>query len=74
VRKAARIDKEDWLQEQCQEIKKYAESNRSRKAHKLINQINRSRHHPIKMNYTIFFYEGIKTAVEKAKGSQKPMN
>jgi len=41
VRKAARTDMEDWLQEQCQEIKSCAEGNGSRKAHKLINQINR---------------------------------
>ena len=42
VRKAARKDKEDWLQEQYQEIERCAEGDRSRKAYKLMNQINRS--------------------------------
>jgi len=38
--KAARSDVEDWLQEQCKEIKRCAEGKRSRKAYNLINQIN----------------------------------
>jgi len=40
VRKAARTDKKDWLQEQCQEIERCAEGNISRKVYKLINQNN----------------------------------
>jgi len=41
VRKAARADKEDWLQEQCQEIERCSGNNRSRQAYKLLKQINR---------------------------------
>ncbi len=41
VRKAARTDKEEWLQGQCQDIERLAGDNRSREAYKLINQINR---------------------------------
>ncbi|XP_016299301.1 uncharacterized protein LOC107656114 [Sinocyclocheilus anshuiensis] len=42
VRKAAKTDKEEWLQRQCQEIERLAGDNRSREAYKLINQINRA--------------------------------
>jgi len=42
VRKAARTDKEEWLQGQCRDIEKFAGDNRGREAYKLIKQINRS--------------------------------
>jgi hypothetical protein len=42
VRKAARMDKEEWLRGQCRDIEKFADDNRGREAYKLINQINRS--------------------------------
>jgi hypothetical protein len=42
VKKAARADKEKWLQGQCQDIERFAGDNRSREAYKLIKQINRS--------------------------------
>ncbi len=41
VRKAARTDKEEWLQGQYQDIERLTGDNRSREAYKLINQINR---------------------------------
>ena len=42
VRKAARTDKEEWIQRRCQDIEELAGGNRSREAYKLINQINRA--------------------------------
>lgn len=42
VRTAARLDKEEWLQEKCRDIEKLAGENRGREAYKLIKQINRS--------------------------------
>jgi len=42
VRKAARADKEMWLQRQCKDIERFAGDQRSREAYKLIKQINRS--------------------------------
>ena len=42
VRKAARADKEEWLQGKCRDIEKFAGDNRGREAYKLIKQINRS--------------------------------
>ena len=42
VRKAARTDKEEWIQRRCQDIEKLAGGNRSREAYKLINQISRT--------------------------------
>ena len=42
VRKAARRDKEEWLQGKCKDIEKFAGDNRSRESYKLIKQINRS--------------------------------
>ena len=41
VRKAARTDKEEWIQKRCQDIEELAGGNRSREAYKLIKQINR---------------------------------
>jgi hypothetical protein len=41
VRKAARRDKEEWLQRQCQDIEKHTADNRSIESYKLIKQINR---------------------------------
>jgi hypothetical protein len=42
VRKAARSDKEEWLQKKCQDIERFTGDNRGREAYKLIKQLNRT--------------------------------
>ena len=41
VRKAARQDKDHWLQQQCEDIQQSYEENKSRKTFRLIKDINR---------------------------------